>query len=122
MIADLSHYQGTINWKEASPHLDFVILRAMVGSNKDNKYKEYAANCRAYKVPFGTYHYVKATTEDSSGNTSTTSFSANVLPRGTIYYPQDGVYREYIVYYPINGVWTRCQLRFGQNAEWIEND
>lgn len=66
MIADLSHYQGTINWKEASPHLDFVILRATVGSNKDNKYKEYATNCRAYKVPFGTYHYVKATTEEEA--------------------------------------------------------
>lgn len=67
-------------------------------------------------------HLCSVTFEDSSGNTSTTSFSANILPRGTIYYPQDGVYREYIVYYPINGVWTRCQLRFGQNAEWIEND
>ena len=66
MIADLSHYQGDINWKEAAPHLDFVILRATVGSNKDNKYKEYTANCRAYKVPYGTYHYVKAVTEDEA--------------------------------------------------------
>lgn len=63
MIADLSHYQGTIDWAKAAPHLDFVILRATVGSNKDNKYNEYAQNCRKYKVPFGTYHYVKATTE-----------------------------------------------------------
>lgn len=66
MIADLSHYQGSIDWSKAAPHLDFVILRATVGSNKDNLYKEYAANCRAYKVPFGTYHYVKATTEEEA--------------------------------------------------------
>lgn len=64
MIADLSHYQGTINWAKAAPHLDFVILRASVGSNKDNKYNEYAENCRKYNVPFGTYHYVKSTTEN----------------------------------------------------------
>lgn len=66
MIADLSHYQGTIDWAKAAPNLDFVILRATVGSNKDNKYNEYATNCRKYKVPFGTYHYVKATTEDGA--------------------------------------------------------
>lgn len=66
MIADLSHYQGTIDWAKASPNLDFVILRATVGSNKDKKYNEYAQNCRKYKVPFGTYHYVKATTEEGA--------------------------------------------------------
>jgi GH25 family lysozyme M1 (1,4-beta-N-acetylmuramidase) len=63
MIADLSHYQGTIDWAKAAPHLDFVILRASVGSNKDNKYNEYAENCRKYNVPYGTYHYVKSTNE-----------------------------------------------------------
>lgn len=66
MIADLSHYQGAIDWAKAAPHLDFVILRATVGSNKDNKYNEYATNCRKYNIPFGTYHYVKATTVDNA--------------------------------------------------------
>ena len=64
MIADLSHYQGTIDWSKAAPHLDFVILRASVGSNKDKKYNEYAENCRKYNVPYGTYHYIKSTTEE----------------------------------------------------------
>lgn len=66
MIADLSHYQGTIDWAKAAPHLDFVILRATVGSNKDQKYKEYTDNCKKFNIPFGTYHYVKATTESEA--------------------------------------------------------
>lgn len=66
MIADLSHYQGTIDWSKAAPHLDFVILRASVGSNIDKKYNEYAENCRKYKVPYGTYHYIKSTTENDA--------------------------------------------------------
>lgn len=61
MIADLSHFQGAINWSLASPHLDFVILRASVGLNKDNRYLNYAENCKIHNIPFGVYHYVKAT-------------------------------------------------------------
>lgn len=64
MIADLSHYQGTIDWEKASKHLDFVILRATVGFNKDQKYSEYAENCRKYKIPYGTYHYMKGLSEN----------------------------------------------------------
>lgn len=64
MIADLSHYQGTIDWEKASKHLDFVILRATVGFNKDQKYSEYAENCRKYKIPYGTYHYMKSLSEN----------------------------------------------------------
>lgn len=66
MIADLSHYQGTIDWEKASPHLDFVILRASVGDNKDQKYKEYTENCKLFNIPFGVYHYVKATNESEA--------------------------------------------------------
>ena len=62
MIADLSHYQGNIDWSKAAKQLELVILRATVGQNKDNKYNEYAENCKKYKIPFGTYHYIKATT------------------------------------------------------------
>lgn len=56
-IADISHYQGTINWEKANKDLDLIIFRASVGSNKDNKYLEYTKEC---KVPFGVYHYLKA--------------------------------------------------------------
>lgn len=59
MIADISHYQGEINWAAARKDLQLCIFRASVGSNKDNKYLSYAKNCG---IPFGVYHYVKAGT------------------------------------------------------------
>lgn len=59
MIADISHYQGEINWAAARKELKLCIFRASVGSNKDNKYLSYTKNCG---IPFGVYHYVKAGT------------------------------------------------------------
>lgn len=59
MIADISHYQGEIDWTAARKELQLCIFRASVGSNKDNKYLSYTKNCG---VPFGVYHYVKAGT------------------------------------------------------------
>ena len=59
MIADISHYQGEINWTAARKYLQLCIFRASVGSNKDNKYLFYTKNCG---IPFGVYHYVKAGT------------------------------------------------------------
>ena len=59
MIADISHYQGEINWAAARKDLQLCIFRASVGSNKDNKYLSYTKNCG---IPFGVYHYVKAGT------------------------------------------------------------
>lgn len=56
-IADLSHYQGTVNWKKAREELEMVILRASCGDYADNKYLDYAAKCN---IPFGAYHFVKA--------------------------------------------------------------
>lgn len=59
MIADLSHYQGTIDWNKTNKALKLIIFRATVGSNIDNKYLEYTSKCT---VPFGVYHYLKAGT------------------------------------------------------------
>ena len=63
MIADISHYQGEINWTSARKELKLCIFRASVGSNVDNKYPSYAKNCG---LPFGVYHYVKAGTESEA--------------------------------------------------------
>lgn len=63
MIADISHYQGKINWTSARKELKLCIFRASVGSNVDNKYPSYAKNCG---LPFGVYHYVKAGTESEA--------------------------------------------------------
>lgn len=63
MILDISHYQGAIDWDALAPELDFVILRATCGMAKDKRYFEYSNNCVARGIPFGTYHYLKASDE-----------------------------------------------------------
>ena len=56
-IADISHYQGTIDWNKARKQLDLVIFRASIDSREDSKYASYVKECG---VPFGACHYVKA--------------------------------------------------------------
>gem|GEM_PF-2239128 len=59
-IADISKWQGTINWSKASNELDYVFIRVQYGSNLiDSKYKEYVAGAKQYKVPFGHYAYAQ---------------------------------------------------------------
>ena len=59
MIADISHYQGNIDWTLARKELDFVIFRASVGLSADKLYED---NARLCGIPYGAYHYVKAGT------------------------------------------------------------
>jgi len=57
-IADFSHQQGNVDWKEASTELDLAIIRVQYGSNViDRKYKEYVEGCKRYGIPFGHYAY-----------------------------------------------------------------
>ena len=62
-IADISHYQGTIDWSKARQELELIVFRASVGSNADKKYLEYTRDCG---VPYGAYHYVKAGTAEAA--------------------------------------------------------
>lgn len=62
-IADISSYQGTIDWTLARKELELIIFRASVGSNADKKYLEYTQECG---VPYGAYHYVKAGTAEDA--------------------------------------------------------
>jgi len=68
MIADLSKYQGDIDWGQAFSNLDFAILRSSVGMKKDERYAEYVSGCTRYKVPYHAYHYIKATDETEARN------------------------------------------------------
>lgn len=68
MIADLSKYQGDIDWGQANGSLDFAILRSSVGLKKDERYAEYVSGCTRYKVPYHAYHYIKATDETEARN------------------------------------------------------
>ena len=62
-IADISSYQGIINWELARKELEMVIFRASVGNKKDTKYIFNAKNC---EIPFGVYHYFKAGTKEEA--------------------------------------------------------
>lgn len=62
IIADLSEYQGTVDFEALHkvPNLKGVILRVQAGStHADTKYQEYVAGCKKYGIPFGTYAYFK---------------------------------------------------------------
>ena len=61
-IADISKWQGNINWSEAAKELDLVILRASCGTSEDTKYERNVNACIENGIPFGAYHYVKAGT------------------------------------------------------------
>ena len=75
-IADISHYQGKIDWRKAATELAFCILRASVGVNNDKKYAEYARGCKENGIPYGTYHYLKATDFDAAINEAEIFFRA----------------------------------------------
>ena len=60
-IADISKWQGNVDWSKAKDELDFAILRASCGQDiLDTKYLRNVEGCIQYGVPFGAYHYVKA--------------------------------------------------------------
>lgn len=57
-IADLSKWQGPIDWTAAARELDFCILRAQYGHEKqDERYLEYAKGCEQMGIPYGAYSY-----------------------------------------------------------------
>lgn len=60
IIADLSEWQGTVDFSKLSKVVDGVILRVQSGyTHPDSRYKEYVAGCKANNIPFGTYAYFK---------------------------------------------------------------
>jgi GH25 family lysozyme M1 (1,4-beta-N-acetylmuramidase) len=59
-IADLSKWQGDVDFSKLKNQVEFVILRVQAGyTSIDSKYKEYVAGCKANNIPFGTYAYFK---------------------------------------------------------------
>ncbi|WP_172187733.1 GH25 family lysozyme [Lentilactobacillus kribbianus] len=66
-IADVSQYQGNINWKKASKEMQMVIIRVQHGNKGDadfkvDTHKDINANgAYKYNVPFGQYDYTEFT-------------------------------------------------------------
>lgn len=60
VIADISHWQGTIDWELASQSLDLAIIRTQSGSAEDSKHILNENGAIQYGVPFGVYAYNKS--------------------------------------------------------------
>lgn len=60
-IIDVSYWQGKIDWPKTAQAVDMAILRASVGTAKDQLYEQNAQGCRKNGIPFGVYHFIMAT-------------------------------------------------------------
>lgn len=62
---DVSKWQGVINWEKVknSGKVDYVILRAGIGTSRDVKFEANYHGCKKYGIPVGAYWYCKAKTE-----------------------------------------------------------
>jgi lysozyme len=55
---DCSHWEGTIDWKEASQHVDFCIMKATdYPPFVDSEYMNNRTGCILNNVPWGVYHF-----------------------------------------------------------------
>lgn len=62
IIADISKWQGNIDWAKASKKLDLAIIRTQHGSTDEDTYhKINEAGAKKYGVPFGVYAFCLAT-------------------------------------------------------------
>lgn len=56
-VADISVWQGSIDWNQFSQHIKGVVMRASVGLLKDKRVDEYKREARRTGVPIWYYHY-----------------------------------------------------------------
>lgn len=67
VIADISKWQGDIDWSKASKVLDLVIIRTQDGRAKeDHMHRVYEREATKYNVPFGVYSFVRAGTPNEA--------------------------------------------------------
>ena len=70
LVIDVSEWQGEINWEEVKPQIDGVIIRCGYGSDfthqDDKMFKRNADECTRLGIPFGTYLYSYAKTNEQA--------------------------------------------------------
>ena len=52
---DISHHQGYIDFSKLKDMVDFIIIRAGYGTNRDTRFEEYYRECKKYNIPVGCY-------------------------------------------------------------------
>ncbi|MBQ0140387.1 MAG: glycoside hydrolase family 25 protein [Kurthia sp.] len=88
VIADISKWQGNINWEKASKALDLVIIRTQDGiSNEDYMHRTYEHAASKYNVPFGVYAFVRAGTPTEARKEARTFY--NRASKNTEFYVLD---------------------------------
>ncbi|PEA09472.1 N-acetylmuramoyl-L-alanine amidase [Bacillus cereus] len=66
-IADISKWNGKINWDVAAAQLDLVIARVQDGSNVvDHMYQSYVSEMKRRGVPFGNYAFCRFVSENDA--------------------------------------------------------
>lgn len=59
-VADVSEWQGKIDWKRLKREVDFAVIRTQDGSNyEDKRHKVNEAEAVKQGVPFGSYAFVR---------------------------------------------------------------
>lgn len=71
LAADVSEFQGEIDWAQFSKAVDLVIIRAYNGSRADKYWTRNVAMAEKYKVPYGVYMFSQATTKEQSRKENT---------------------------------------------------
>ncbi|PWG00155.1 GH25 family lysozyme [Levilactobacillus bambusae] len=80
--ADVSEFQGDIDWSKAAKDLDFVITRVQAGNPGDDDYhfdtksSQNATGAKANNLPFGQYEYSEFTSVEDA-KTEAKSFYKN---------------------------------------------
>lgn len=88
VIADISKWQGNINWAKASKALDLVIIRTQDGiGHEDYMHRTYENAASKYKVPFGVYAFVRAGTPTEARKEARTFY--NRASKNTEFYVLD---------------------------------
>lgn len=64
---DVSQWQGTINWEQVKPAVDFVFLKATEGTGfVDPSFQRNHAECNRLGIPWGPYHFAQIGSDPSS--------------------------------------------------------
>lgn len=91
MICDINEGRGKIDFKKLAGKMDFIIIRASIGSRKDARYLEYVDGCNQNGIPYHAFHYLKATSE-SQARTEAKYFAQATEGTSPLFYVIDAEY------------------------------
>ena len=82
---DISRHNGDIDFNLLKDKVDFIIIRACFGTNKDSNFDKYYKSCKNAKIPVGAYIYGYSL--DSKTAIEEANYILNLLRNKTFEYP-----------------------------------